>query len=115
MIQAYSCYDFEVKNCSCICIKLRVKSSETSKVIPLNQHMCSGDFINYVMEAGGRDSIGSSQARKQACVLAEAKLFWRNHVVQNLRAYFILYVIIINWIMCIQEKMELSRMSERST
>ena len=30
-------------------------------------------------------------------------------MVQNLRAHFILFVIIINWIMRVQEKIELSR------
>ena len=30
------------------------------------------------------------QARSQACVSGVAKLYWRNHVMQNLRAYFIL-------------------------
>ena len=33
----------------------------------------------------------SEQARSQACVSGVAKLHCRNHVVQNLRAYFILF------------------------
>ena len=33
-------------------------------------------------------------------------------MVENPRAYFILYVITIQWIMCVQEKIELSSMSQ---
>ena len=53
------------------------------------------------------------QARSQACVSGVEKLYWRNHVVHNLRAYFILYVITIKWTMCVHEKIELSGMSQR--
>ena len=42
-----------------------------------------------------------------------AKFYWRNDVIQNLRAYFILYVITIKWTMCLQEKIELSKMLQR--
>ena len=49
----------------------------------------------------------------QACVSGVAKLPWRNHVVQNLRAYFILCVITIIWIMSVEKKINLSRMSLR--
>ena len=38
------------------------------------------------------------------------KLLRRNHLVQNLRAYFILYVITFKRRMCLQEKIELSSM-----
>ena len=34
-------------------------------------------------------------------------------MIHNLRAYFILYFIIINWIMCVQENIELSSLSQR--
>ena len=34
-------------------------------------------------------------------------------MVQNLRAYSILPVVTINWIMCMQENIELSSMSQR--
>ena len=34
-------------------------------------------------------------------------------MVQNLRAYFIFYVVTINRIICVQEKIELSRMLQR--
>jgi len=44
------------------------------------------------------------QARSQACVPGVAKLSQRNHLVQYLRTYFILYAIKIKWIMCVQEK-----------
>ena len=37
----------------------------------------------------------------------------RDHVVQNLRAYFILHVITIKWKMCVQEKIEFSSMPQR--
>ena len=35
------------------------------------------------------------QARNQVCVTGVAKLLWKNHVMQNLRAYFILPVVTI--------------------
>ena len=35
-------------------------------------------------------------------------------MVKNLRAYFILHVATIKWIMCVQENIELSSMSQRS-
>ena len=34
-------------------------------------------------------------------------------MVQNLRAYSTLYVVAIKWIVCVQEKIELSSMSHR--
>ena len=34
-------------------------------------------------------------------------------MVQNLRAYVILYVITIKWTMCVQEKIDLSGVSQR--
>ena len=34
-------------------------------------------------------------------------------MVQNLRAYFMLYIVTIKWKTCVQEKIELSRMSHR--
>ena len=54
------------------------------------------------------------QAHSQACVSGVAKLSQRYHVVQNLGAYFIFYVIKIKWIICLQEKIELSSMSQRA-
>ena len=45
------------------------------------------------------------QARRQACVSVVAKLPRRSHVVWNLRAYFILYVVKLNWILCVQENL----------
>ena len=50
---------------------------------------------------------------RQACVSGVAKFSQRNHVVQNLRAYFMLHVITIKWMMCVQEKIELSGTSKR--
>ena len=44
------------------------------------------------------------QARSQTCVLGAAKVYSRNHVIQNLRAHFIVYVITIKWTICAQEK-----------
>ena len=45
------------------------------------------------------------------------KLLWKKHVVQCLRAYFIQYFIAIKWIgcvcVCVQEKIEISSMSQR--
>ena len=46
-----------------------------------------------------------------ASVSGLAKLHWRNHVAENLTASFILYVIIIKWIMYVQDNIELSSMS----
>ena len=40
------------------------------------------------------------------------KMSWNNHVVQNMRAYFIPYVITIKRIMRVQEKIELSYLSQ---
>ena len=56
-------------------------------------------------------AASAQQALSQACVSGVAKLHWRNHVVQNLRACFILYAITIKWTKCVQEKIELSSMS----
>ena len=53
------------------------------------------------------------QARSQVCVTGVAKLPWGNHVVQNRRAYSILHVVAIKWIMCVQENIELPSMSQR--
>ena len=33
-------------------------------------------------------------------------------MVQNLRAYFMLYVITVKWMMCVQEEIELTGMSQ---
>ena len=41
-----------------------------------------------------------------------AKLGRRNHVVQNLRANFILYVLTIKCNMCVQEKIEIFSMAQ---
>ena len=53
------------------------------------------------------------QARSQACVSMVAKFSQRNHVVQNLRAYIMLHVVTIKWMMCVQEKIELTVTSQR--
>ena len=53
------------------------------------------------------------QACSQACSSRVARLSSRNHEVQNLRAHFILHIITIKWLMCVQEKIELSSMSQR--
>ena len=45
------------------------------------------------------------QARSQAYVSGEAKLSQRSHVVRCLRAYVILYVIKVKWIMRVQKKL----------
>ena len=50
------------------------------------------------------------QACSQACVSGEAKLFWRNHVLRNLRSY----CITIKWIICVQEKIESNQHFRRS-
>ena len=60
-------------------------------------------------------SRGGAQARSQACVSGVAKLSLGDHVMQNLRAYFIRYVIAIKWKMCVQKDIELSSMSQRSS
>ena len=39
--------------------------------------------------------LEKKQARSQVCVAGLATLPWRNHVVQNLRAHFILHVVTI--------------------
>ena len=56
---------------------------------------------------------GVKQACSQACVAEVAKLPWRDHVVQYLRTYLILYAIQVKWIMCVQEKNEVFSMSQR--
>ena len=53
------------------------------------------------------------QACSQAHISRVAKLSWNNLVVQNLRAFLILYVNTIKLIMCAQEKMEVSSISQR--
>ena len=54
------------------------------------------------------------QAHSQICATGVAKLSWRNHLAQNLKVYFILYVITIKLRMCLQEKIELSSLSQRA-
>ena len=49
----------------------------------------------------------------QVCVTGVVKLPWRNHEVQNLRAYSILHVVAIKWIMFVQENIEPPSMSQR--
>ena len=53
------------------------------------------------------------QARSQACLSGVTDFHYRDHVVQNLRAYFIFCVITIKCIECMQEKMEFSFMLQR--
>ena len=53
------------------------------------------------------------QARSHVCVAGVATLPWRNHVVQNLTAYFTLHVVTIKYIMCVQENIKLSSLSQR--
>ena len=53
----------------------------------------------------------TSQAYSQACASGVAKLSQRNHMVQNLRAYFILCV--FKWILCVEEIINFSSMSQR--
>ena len=53
------------------------------------------------------------QASSLAYALGVTRLSQRNHVVQNLRAYFILHVITIKVAICVLEKIELFRMPER--
>ena len=35
-----------------------------------------------------------------------ARFSWRNHVIQNLRAYFMLYFTTIKWVTCVLEKID---------
>ena len=65
--------------------------------------------------AGGQISRRKcrKQAHSQTCVSGVAKLSQMNHVVQNLGAYFVFYVIKIKWIICVLEKIEFSCMSQR--
>ena len=67
-------------------------------------HFCFGTSV--------RSLWFSSYARSQAYLSKAAKLSWRNHVVQNLRAYIILHVTIIKWTTCVQEETEISSMSQ---
>ena len=53
------------------------------------------------------------QARSKAFVSGVAKLPQRNHVVQNLRAYFVIKLSLSKIIMCVQEKNEVFNMSQR--
>ena len=69
---------------------------------------------NFNQETFLSDLYEVDQARSQVCVAGVADLPCRNHVVQNLRAYSILHVVKIKWIMCVQENIELSTMSQRS-
>ena len=57
------------------------------------------------MKYFAKDSL---QARSQDCLSGMANFYLKDHVVQCLRAYFILYAIIIKCIQCIQENMEFS-------
>ena len=54
------------------------------------------------------------QACSQGSVPGVAKVSWRNHVVQNIRACFIPYAITIKWIMHLREKIDLASMLQRS-
>ena len=53
------------------------------------------------------------QARSHVCVAGVARVHWRNHVVQNMKACNIIHVVIVKWIMCVQENIDLSGMSQR--
>ena len=57
--------------------------------------------------------ICTLQARSQAYLSGVANFHWKNHVVQNMRAYFILFFITIKCINCMQEKTEFSCMLQR--
>jgi len=59
------------------------------------------------------ESAGLNYACSQACVSGVAKLFWMNHMIQNMRAYFMLYIITIKWIICVHGKIEFSSISQR--
>ena len=48
-----------------------------------------------------------------ACASGVAKLSRRNHMVHCLRAYFLLFIITIEWIMCVLEKNEIYSISLR--
>ena len=50
----------------------------------------------------------SKQASSQVCLSGVTNFHWRDHMVQNMRAYFILYVITTKCIKCIQEMTEFS-------
>ena len=56
---------------------------------------------------------GWEKVRSQSCPLGAAKFHCGNHVVQSLRAYFILYVITMKFIKCVEEKIEFSCMLQR--
>ena len=53
------------------------------------------------------------QDRNQARVSGMAKLSWSNRVVQNLKAFFILYVTTIKWIIYVQVKIGVFSNSQR--
>ena len=59
-----------------------------------------------------RMALCKEQARSQAYVSGVARLYWGGHVVQNVRAYFILNAITIKWTMYMPEKIERSSMSQ---
>ena len=74
-------------------------------------------MIRELHRARGLGGVTREACEWQACSRARApgvaKLSWRNHVMHRLRAYSMLYVITIKWIMCVQENIELSSMSLR--
>ena len=49
-----------------------------------------------------------TQARSQACLSGVVNFHWKNHLVQNMRTYFIFYVITIKCMNCMQKKTEFS-------
>jgi len=51
-----------------------------------------------------RDGTPFHQARSHTYISGVAELSWRNLVVQNLRAFFIIRVFTIDWIMCVCKK-----------
>ena len=74
--------------------------------------MSGNPYLHRAVGTGHRGHY-PQQARSQARVSGVAKFSQRNHVVQNLRAYFMLRVVTIKWMMCVQEKIELTGMSQR--
>ena len=71
------------------------------------------DYSVHKVEQQNRRTIISGQARSPARVAGVAKFSKRNHVVQDLRAYSMLHVMTTKWMMCVQEKIELTGMSQR--
>ena len=94
---------------------LRAEAGDSFFILSLAEREIYFDFeilFEGVSQNASKTSI-KEQARCHACVSGVTKLPWRNRLMLNLRAYFVLYVISITWIMYVHERIRLSSIPQK--